>query len=130
MKTNITSFNWSALGSNILGIVALVLVVAFLTGRKVPIVVDDRSAFIALAVVGFVMCSVSMGKIANELSWTHPITIVGAVLGTLLILLVVAMLAGWRVPFVPDYRTAFMVLAVTGLVKWSLAWISRLFFNG
>ena len=129
MKTTITSFNWSALGSNMLGIVALVLVVAFLTGRKVPMVVNDRSAFIALAVVGFVMCSVSMGKIANGLGWTHPITIVGAVLGTLLILLVIAMLAGWRVPFIPHYRTAFVVLAVIGLVKWALAWFSRLFFN-
>ena len=129
MKTNITAFNWSALGSNMLGIVALVLVVAFLTGRKVPMVVNDRSAFIALAAVGFVMCSVSMGKIAHGLGWMHAITIVGVVLGTLIILLVIAMLADWQVPFVPDYRTAFIVLAVIGLVKWALAWFSRLFFN-
>ena len=129
MKANITSFNWSALGSNLLGIVVLVLVFAFLTGRKVPLVVNERSAFIVLAVISFAMCSVSMGKIANGLGWMHPITIIGAVLGTLLILFVIAMLAGWRVPFVPDYRTAFVVLAVIGLVKWSLAWISRLFFS-
>ena len=129
MKTNITSFNWSALGSSILGIVALVLVFGFLNGRKVPMIVNDRSAFIALAIVGFVMCSVSMGKITNSLGWIHPVTIIGAVLGTLLSLLVIAMLTGWRVPFIADYRTAFIALAVTGLVKWALAWLSRLFFG-
>ena len=129
MKTNIATFNWSALGSSLLGIVALFLVFSYMTGRKFPLVVDDRSAFIALAVIGFGMCSVGMGRIANGLGWTHPITIVGAVLGTLLILLVVATLAGWRVPFIVNYRMAFIAVGVIGLAKWALAWISRLFFH-
>jgi len=34
MKTNIASFNWNALGSSTLGIVAVLLVFAVLTGMK------------------------------------------------------------------------------------------------
>ena len=126
MKTNISSLNWSALGSSALGMVALLLVFAFLAGRKVPLIVNDRSAFIALAVIGFVMCATGMGRIGNGLGWTHPITVAGMVLGTLLILLVIAMLSDWRVPFIADYRTAFIAVAIIGPVKWVLAWVSYL----
>ena len=104
----------------------MLLVLAVLTGRKVPLISGDRAAFIALAVIGFGMCSIGMGKIATGLGWTHPITIVGIVLGTLIILFVIAMLAGWQVPFIADYRAAFITVAVIGLVKWALAWASRL----
>lgn len=127
MKTNIALPNWNALLSSALGIVAVLLVFAVLTGRKVPLISGNRAAFIALAVSGFAMCSIGMGKIATGLGWTHPITIIGIVLGTLLILLVVAMLAGWQVPFIADYRAAFVAVAVVGLVKWALAWAGRLF---
>ena len=129
MKTNIASLNWNALGSSTLGIVALLLVFAVLTGRKVPLISGDRTAFIALAVIGFGMCSIGMGKIATGLGWTHPITIVGIAAGALVILLVIAMLAGWRVPFIADYRAAFITVAAVGLVKWALAWVSRLFLK-
>jgi hypothetical protein len=127
MKTNVASLNWNALGSSTLGIVAVLFVIAFFMGWKVPMISDDRAAFIALAVIGFAMCSIGMGKIATGLGWTHPISIVGIVLGALVILLVIAMLAGWQVPFIADYRAAFVAVAVVGLVKWALAWASRLF---
>jgi hypothetical protein len=127
MKTNIALSNWNALVSGALGIVAVLFVAAVLTGVKVPLILDDRAAFIALAALGFAMCSVGMGKIATGLGWTHPVTIIGIVLGALLILLVIAMLAGWQVPFIADYRAAFITVAVIGLVKWALAWASRLF---
>ena len=129
MKTNVASLNWNALGSSTLGIVALLLVLAVLTGRRVPLVSGDRATFIALAVIGFGMCSIGMGKIATGLGWTHPITIIGIALGALVLLLVIAMLAGWRVPFIADYRAAFIIVAVIGLVKWALAWASRLFLK-
>ena len=61
------------------------------------------------------------------MGWTHPVTIVGVSLGALLMLLVIAILAGWQVPFIADYRAAFITVAVIGLVKWALAWAGRLF---
>ncbi len=127
MKTNVALPNWNALLSSALGIVAALLVLAVLTGRKVPMISGDRAAFIALAVLGFAMCSIGMGKIATGLGWTHPVTIVGVALGALLMLLVIAMLAGWQVPLIADYRAAFVAVAVVGLVKWALAWAGRLF---
>lgn len=127
MKANAAILNWNALLSSALGIVAVLFIAAVLMGWKVPMISDDRAAFIALAVIGFVMCSIGMGKIATGLGWTHPITLVGVVLGALVILLVVAMLAGWQVPFIADYRAAFIAVAGIGLVKWALAWASGLF---
>jgi hypothetical protein len=129
MKANTAILNWNALLSSALGIVAVLFVLAVLSGRKVPLISGDRAAFIALAVIGFAMCSIGMGKIATGLGWTQPITIIGIVRGALLVLLVIAVLAGWRVPFITDYRAAFTTVAVIGLVKWALAWTSRLFLK-
>jgi hypothetical protein len=129
MHTNIASPNLNALLSNALGIVAIVFVAIYLIGWKVPLVTSDRAAFLWLTAIGFGMCMLGMGRTAVGLGWTHPITLLGIVLGSVLVLLVIAVLAGWRLPLIAGDRAAFLAVAVLGLVKWGLGIFSRAFLN-
>lgn len=115
----------SRAGSMLLGIVALVLAFGYLTGRTLPMIPDDRSAFLALAVLGFLMCALSMGTLSSGLGWTHPITILGMLLGVVVSTIIVASLAGWQLPFIADYRAAFVAVTCIGLAKWLLGWVAR-----
>jgi hypothetical protein len=116
--------NWA--GSMLFGILAFVLTFGYLTGRALPIISDDRSAFLALAILGFLMCSLSIGTTSAGLGWTHPITVLGLLLGVVLSLVIIAMLVGWPLPFITTYRAAFIAVAWIGLVKWVFGWVARL----
>ena len=121
MKSTALSFDAMQIVPSILGVLLAVYVLAYLAGRPIPFVTNDRAAFIALAAAGFVMCSIGMGRVATGLGWTHPITLTGIVLGVAILALAGAMLVGFKVPFVRDYRAAFIAVAVMGLAKWALA---------
>lgn len=116
----------SFVAATVLGVVALGLVFARLTGRPFPFVTDDRSALIALAVVGMAMCAFGITAATREPSgWLRPLTIVGVLLGTLAVVAVVMLLLGRKVPLADGYRTAFSYLAILILIKWVLATITQ-----
>jgi hypothetical protein len=115
--------------SSAVGTVAALFVITFLMGWQIPLIVDDRAAVLTLAVLGFAMCSLGMSRVALTLGWRHPITLIGSGLGVLVLLLVIAVLAGWPVPFIADNRTALMAVVMIGLVKWGLAIASRVFLR-
>jgi hypothetical protein len=129
MHRNVPSTQWNSLLSATLGVVAVFFVTAYLLGMGVPLAVSDRAAFYALAATGFGMCVLSLGRTTTGLGWTHPFTIAGTVLGVLILLLVVAVAAGWPVPFITTDRAAFVTVAVLGLAKWALGLYSRAYLK-
>jgi uncharacterized membrane protein YccC len=126
MNSPAISFNWTALLSSVLGLAAALAVGAHLAGWKVPFIATDRTAFYALAVLGFGMCTLSMGQTTTHLGWTHPITIAGVVLGVLIVLLVVVVLAGRQPLWIANDRVALLILTVAVIVKWGLGVYSRM----
>lgn len=126
MNTQIASSpNWNAILSSGLGIVAVLFVVAYLAGATVPLITSDRVAFLALAAIGFAMCVLGMNSIVTQLGWTHPVNIIGVIVGVLITLLVIGVLAGWRLPLIADDRAAFIAIAVMGFAKWALGFAAR-----
>jgi hypothetical protein len=64
------------------------------------------------------MCTLSgIGSVQSTLGWTHPLTIVGSILGVLALLVVVLPLLGVQLPMMADTRSAVLALAVIMLVK-------------
>ncbi len=57
MKANSISTGGVNLAVIFLGILAVLLVFAVLTGRKVPLLSSDRAALLGLVVIGMVICS-------------------------------------------------------------------------
>jgi hypothetical protein len=58
MQANAMLLNLSATVANMLGILAVLLVLAVLTDTWVPLITSDRAAFFTLAIIGFTMCAV------------------------------------------------------------------------
>ena len=126
MTTNASTSSANGLISLALGLLAADLVFMALTGRDVPIVGNGAGVLLALGFIGIVMCTLSgIGPTQSALGWTHPLTIIGSLLGVLAVLTVVLPLLGVQLPLIADTRSAVLALAVIMLVKVGLMSVER-----
>ncbi len=126
MTTNTMTSPANGIITLVLGLLAAGLVFMVLTGRDVPIVGNGAGALLALDIIGIAMCTLSgIGSVQSTLGWTHPLTIIGSILGVAALLVVVLPLLGVRLPLVADTRSAVLALAVIMLIKVSLMGVER-----
>jgi hypothetical protein len=130
MKTNTAS---AASGINVsvvvLGILAMLLVFAVLTGRKVPFLASEQATLLALVVIGMFICSqAGIGQVAARGAWWHPISVVGYLLGAAIIAIGIAALFGRHIPPLTSYHQSFIAVTVIAVIKVVLTTIHRLFW--
>jgi len=111
------SARWNTIISLVLGVSAGILFVAVLTGLDVPLAQGGMTSFIALAVISVATCvnnalSATRFGAASSTYWTHPLSIIGIILGTIALILIVLTLAGIIGP-----TTGFVVLGVVVFLK-------------
>jgi hypothetical protein len=126
MATNTATSSANGIITLVLGLLAAALVFMVLTGRDVPIVGNGAGALLALSLIGLTMCTLGgIGMVQGTLGWTHPLTIIGSILGVAALLVVVLPLLGVHLPFIADTRSAILALAVIMLVKVGLMGVAR-----
>jgi hypothetical protein len=126
MTTNTVTSSTNGIITLALGLLAAALVFMVLTGRDVPIVGNGAGALLALGIIGIVMCTLGgIGTVQSTLGWTHPLTIIGSILGVAALLVVVLPLLGVHLPLMADTRSAVLALAVIMLVKVGLMGVGR-----
>ncbi len=128
MKTN----TLSPIGTNIiliaLGLLAVALIVMVFTGRKIPLLNTDRATLLALVVIGMVICAnAGIGPMAATKAWFHPFSIVGYLLGAVILAIGIAALFGKVIPPLTSYNQSFVVVTVVSVLKLVLTTIHRLF---
>lgn len=104
----------------ILGLALLAAVVVFIgaTGKKVPVLSNVRVDIILLVVIGMTMCTQGgIGRVAATGQWSHPLSIVGYLLGGAILLITLAVFAGWKLPFIQNDQQALIVIAVLAGLK-------------
>ena len=112
-----------------LGILAALLVFAVLTGRKVPLLSNERAALLALLVIGMAMCTQGgIGPVAASGAWKHPLSILGYLLGAVIIVIGIAALFGKHIPPLASDYQSFAAVALLAAVKLALTAVHRLFF--
>ncbi|MGE5251496.1 MAG: hypothetical protein ACM3QS_14940 [Bacteroidota bacterium] len=127
MKANTVSTGGTNLVVIVLGILAALLVFAVLTGRKVPLLTSDRAALLALVVMGMFICSQGgIGRVAASGVWWHPLSIVGYVLGAVIIVIGIAALFGRNIPPLTSYYQSFIAVTAIAVTKLVLTTIHRL----
>ncbi len=123
MKGTFLAARWNTLLSTVLGLLTAFFVFAVLTSMKAPIVSGQKENFIALAVLGAVLCvagnshSATMFGWTNTLYWANAFSIIGMVLGAAAASLIVLTLLGINIPFITGYKTAFIILMVIIFLK-------------
>jgi hypothetical protein len=126
MATNTVTSSTNGIITLALGVLAAGLVLMVLTGRDVPIVGNGAGALLALGLIGLAMCTLSgIGTAQSTLGWTHPLTIIGSILGVAALLVVVLPLLGVHLPMMADTRSAVLALAIIMLVKVGLMGVAR-----
>jgi drug/metabolite transporter (DMT)-like permease len=126
MKTSRLSAGLTNLATSGLAILAAVFVFEILTGRKVPLIEGDRAVLLVLFVIGFALCGLGISKISATGQWTHPLTILGYILGVLTMLIAAAGYFGLRFAFIQSSGSSFIAVSILMIIKFVFAVVHSL----
>jgi len=104
----------------IIGLALLAAAVVFIgvTGKKVPLLSNIRVDIILLVIIGMTICTQGgIGRIATTGQWSHPLSIVGYILGGLILLITLAVFVGWKLPFIANDQQALLTIAILASLK-------------
>ena len=101
-------------------VLAAALVAAVGFGVKVPVVGNDRGAFLALAIMGAIMCK---RGVVPWRGFSDPFTVAGTIIGVFNLLLIGSVVFHIRLPLITNVRAATLALGALMAVKVVLALI-------
>ena len=104
----------------IIGLALLAAAVVFIgvTGKKVPLLSNIRVDIILLVIIGMTICTQGgIGRVAATGMWSHPLAIVGYILGGLILLITLAVFVGWKLPYIQNDQQALLAIAILASLK-------------
>jgi hypothetical protein len=102
----------------LLALLAAAVVYIGTTGKKVPLLSNVRIDIILLVIIGMTICTQGgIGRIAATGQWSHPLSIIGYILGGLILLITLAVFVGWKLPWIQNDQQALMAIALLAVVK-------------
>ncbi|MBK9601634.1 MAG: hypothetical protein IPO36_07290 [Anaerolineales bacterium] len=104
----------------IIGLALLAAAIVFIgvTGKKVPLLSNIRVDIILLVIIGMTICTQGgIGRVAATGQWTHPLSIIGYILGGLILFITLAVFVGWKIPFIANDQQALLVIAILASLK-------------
>jgi hypothetical protein len=104
----------------VLALALLAAAVVFIgaTGRKVPVLSNVRVDIILVVILGMSICTQSgIGRIAATGEWSHPLSIVGYVLGGTILLITLSVFVGWKLPIIQNDQQALIAIAILAGLK-------------
>jgi hypothetical protein len=88
------------------------------TGKKMPLLSSVRVDIVLLVVIGMTICSQGgIGRVAASGQWLHPLSIIGYILGGLILLVALSVFIGWKIPFVQNDQQALLAIAALAGLK-------------
>jgi len=99
----------------IIGLALLFAAITFIgvTGKKVPLLSNVRVDIVLLVIIGMAICQQGgIGRVAATGQWTHPLSIIGYLLGGLILLIALAVFVGWKLPFITNDQQALLAIAI------------------
>ena len=101
----------------VMGLLALAVLVVALVGVKLPPVTNPRVSLALFLVLGMGVCAAGIGRVAATGAWTHPLAILGYLLGALILVVGIAGVAGLKLPWIDGARQALIAVAVLSGAK-------------
>ena len=94
------------------------LVFAVVTGKRVPLISNLRIAMAVLLVLGMTMCALGgIGRVAAQGQWSHPLSILGYLLGTLILVIGLATVFGLKLPYIQSDVQAVIIVSILTVAK-------------
>jgi len=102
----------------ILALLAAAVVFIGATDKKVPLLSNIRVDIVLLVILGMSICTqAGIGRIAATGQWSHPLAIVGYILGGLILLITLAVFVGWKLPYIQTDQQALIAIAILAGLK-------------
>lgn len=104
----------------IIGLALLFAAITFIgvTGKKIPLLSNVRLDIILLVIIGMTICQQGgIGRIAATRQWAHPLSIIGYILGGLILIITLAVFVGWKLPFIANDQQALLAIAILAGLK-------------
>lgn len=88
------------------------------TGKKFPLLSNVSVDILLLIVIGMTICALGgIGRVAATGQWLHPLSIIGYLLGGLILIVASAVLFGWKLPFIQSDQQALLAIAILAGIK-------------
>src|SRR5574342_505450 len=88
------------------------------TGKKVSLISNIRVDIILLVIIGMTICTQGgIGRVAATGQWLHPLSIIGYILGGLILLITLAVFVGWKLPYIQTDQQALIAIAILAGLK-------------
>ena len=101
-----------------LALLAAAIVFVGVTGKRIPLLSNIRADIILLVIFGMTICAQGgIGRIAATGEWTHPLSIIGYLLGGLILLVALAVFVGWKLPYIANDQQALLAIAILASLK-------------
>ena len=118
-------------GIAILALLAATVAFIGVTDKRIPFLSNTRLDIIMLIVIGMAICSqCGIGRIAATKQWSHPLSIVGYILGGLILFITLAVFFGWELPFIQTGRQALIAITILVCLKMVNAVTHHLLMRG
>lgn len=117
MKTTAVS---SPISVNIILLSLLFAAIVYIgaTGKKVPLLSNVRVDIVLLVVIGMTICSQGgIGRVAATGQWMHPLSVIGYVLGGLILFITLAVFVGSKLPYIQSDPQALLAIAILAGIK-------------
>jgi hypothetical protein len=102
----------------VLALLAAAVVFIGATGKKVPLLSNVRVDIVLLVLLGMSICTqAGIGRIAATGEWSHPLAIVGYILGATILLVAASVFVGWKLPFIQNDQQALIAIAILASLK-------------
>ena len=102
----------------VLALLAAAVVFIGATGKRVPVLSNVRVDIVLLVILGMAICTqAGIGRIAATGEWSHPLAIVGYVLGAAILVIAISAFVGWKLPLIQNDRQALLAIAVLAGLK-------------
>ncbi len=95
---------------------AAVTVIA-ISGRRVPLLSNLKLDLVLLVVIGMAICMSGIGRVAGMNQWTHPLSILGILLGVLILVVTVSAFFGWKLPLIQNDTQSLITIALLVVLK-------------
>lgn len=113
----------------LLGVIALVIVIALLKGITLPLINTPLASLVALFVIGLAMCLLGgVGQIGTNGRWNSPPAIIGTLLGLVILIIFISALTGWHLPLISGEIHGVVAIGILITIKLIFG-IACFFFN-
>ncbi|MBN1452299.1 MAG: hypothetical protein JW963_14890 [Anaerolineales bacterium] len=110
----------SPISLNVILLALLFAAVVFIgmAGKKAPLLSNIRVDIILVVIIGMAICSQGgIGRVAATGQWSHPLSIIGYVLGGLILLVALSVFVGWKLPYIQTDQQALLTIAILASLK-------------